>query len=85
MMSTLTVEQIRMARAALGWSFEIMAEKCGVSSRTLRRIESEDGLQKATSANLRLIRETLQGAGIEFIGDADDGPGVRLWPKSNQS
>ena len=85
MMSTLTVEQIRMARAALGWSFEIMAEKCGVSSRTLRRIESEDGLQKATKANLRLIRETLQAAGIEFIGDAGEGPGVRLWANSNQS
>ena len=85
MMSTLTVEQIRMARAALGWSFEIMAEKCGVSSRTLRRIESEDGLQKATKANLRLIRETLEAAGIEFIGEAGDGPGVRLWEKPNQS
>ena len=85
MMSTLTVEQMRMARAALGWSFEIMAEKCGVSSRTLRRIESEDGLQKATNANLRLIRETLQAAGIEFIGDELNGPGVRLWAKSNQS
>ena len=85
MMSTLTVEQMRMARAALGWSFEIMAEKCGVSSRTLRRIESEDGLQKATNANLRLIRETLQANGIEFIGDAGEGPGVRLWSKPNQS
>ena len=85
MMSTLTVEQIRMARAALGWSFETMAEECGVSSRTLRRIESEDGLQKATNANLRLIRETLQAAGIEFIGEACDGPGVRLWSNSNQS
>jgi transcriptional regulator with XRE-family HTH domain len=84
-MSTLTVEQMRMARAALGWSFETMAEKCGVSSRTLRRIESEDGLQKATNANLRLIHETLQAAGIEFIGDAGEGPGVRLWSKSNQS
>ena len=85
MMSTLTIEQMRMARAALGWSFETMAEKCGVSSRTLRRIESEDGLRKATNANLRLICETLQAAGIEFIGDAGEGPGVRLWTDPNQS
>ena len=75
---------MRMARAALGWSFEVMAEKCGVSSRTLRRIESEDGIQKATIANLRLIRETLEAAGIEFIGEAGDGPGVRLWAKPNR-
>ena len=84
-MSTLTVEQMRMARAALGWSFEMMADKCGVSSRTLRRIESEGGLDSATNANLRLIRETLQTAGIEFIGDEGNGPGVRLWSNSNQS
>jgi transcriptional regulator with XRE-family HTH domain len=76
---------MRMARAALGWSFEVMADKCGVSARTLRRIESEDGLMKATKANLRLIRETLEAAGIEFIGNAADGPGVRLWSKSNLS
>ena len=82
-MSTLTVEQMRMARAVLGWSFEIMAEKCGVSARTLRRIESEDGLMKATKANLRLIRETLEAAGIEFIGEPGEGPGVRLWTKQN--
>ena len=82
-MSTLTVEQIRMARAVLEWSFEIMAEKCGVSARTLRRIESEDGLMKATKANVRLIRETLEAAGIEFIGEAGEGPGVRLWTKPN--
>ena len=75
---------MRMARAALGWSFEVMAEKCGVSSRTLRRIESEDGLQKATNANLRLIRETLEAAGIEFIGEDGDGPGVRLWARPNR-
>ena len=84
-MSTLTVDQIRMARAALAWSFEIMAKKSGVSSRTLRRIESEGGLKNATNANLRLIRETFEAAGIEFIGAAGEGPGVRLWSKSNLS
>jgi len=78
-MSRLTVEQIRMARAALGWTFEILGEQCSVSARTLRRIESEDGLNKATEANLKLIRTTLEDAGIEFIGDATEGPGVRLW------
>ena len=84
-MSTLTVDQIRMARAALGWSFEVMAEKSGVSSRTLRRIESECGLKNATNANMRLIRETLEAEGIEFIGEAGEGPGVRLWSKPNLS
>ena len=70
-----------MARAALGWTFEVFGEKCSVSARTLRRIESEDGLNKATEANLKLIRATLEAAGIEFIGDATEGPGARLWSK----
>ena len=81
----MTSEQIKMARAALDWSIDVLAEKTDVSSRTIKRIEAQVGIPVATEANLRLIRETLQAAGIEFIGDAGEGPGVRLWSKSNQS
>ena len=81
----MTSEQIKMARAALDWSIDVLAEKTDVSSRTIKRIEAQVGIPVATEANLRLIRETLQAAGIEFIGNAGDGPGVRLWSKSNQS
>ena len=77
----ITVQQLQMARAALGWSLDVLGEKSGVSSRTIRRIESEGGLKKATAANLKLIKQTLEEAGIEFIGSANDGPGVRLWKK----
>ena len=72
-------KQIRMARVALGWSIQTLSENCTVSVRTINRIESEGGLDKATPANLRLIRTTLEAAGVEFIGGANDGPGVRLW------
>jgi len=68
-----------MARAALGWSISMLAEHSAVSVSTIKRLESEDGLNKATEANLKLIRTTLEAAGIEFIGDANEGPGVRLW------
>ena len=81
----LTCDQIRMSRAALGWSISTLSEKSSVSVSTIKRIESHEGFKKATEANLRLIRETLQAAGIEFIGDAGDGPGVRLWAKPTQS
>lgn len=80
-MSTISILQIKMARAALGWSFEEFAKQCEVSARTLRRIESEDGLRNATPANIRLIRETLEAAGVEFIGAPGEGPGVRLWAR----
>jgi len=81
-MSSVTVSQLRMARAALNWTLSDLAEASSVSSRTIRRIESENGLERATPANLKLIRETLEAAGIEFIGTAEEGPGVRLWSKS---
>ena len=81
----LTCNQIRMSRAALEWSIPELSERSSVSVSTIKRLESEEGFKKATEANLRLIRETLQAAGIEFIGDAGEGPGVRLWSKSDQS
>ena len=68
-----------MARAALGWSIEKLAEESAVGVRTINRMEAQSGTSKATKANLRLIRSTLEDAGIEFIGDAAEGPGGRLW------
>ena len=73
-----------MARAALGWSVEKLAKESAVGVRTIHRIEAQDGLPNATAGNLKLIRETLQSAGIEFIGTPDDGPGIRIH-KSTQS
>ena len=75
----LTSEQIKMARAALGWSIDVLAEKTSISSRTIKRIEATFGIPNATAANLKLIKQTLEQAGVEFIGSVDDGPGVRLW------
>ena len=74
-----------MSRAALGWSISKLSERSSVSISTIKRLETEEGFNKATEANLRLIRETLQAAGIEFVGDADEGPGVRLWSKPDLS
>ena len=76
-----TAEQIKMARAALGWTIETLAKRSEVGVRTINRIEGQVGLPTATSANLKLIQLTLEQAGIEFIGTVDEGPGVRLWKK----
>ena len=62
-----------------------MSERSSVSVSTIKRIESEEGFKKATAGNLKLIRETLEAAGIEFVGEANDGPGIRLWAKPNHS
>lgn len=63
----------------MNWSTQKLAAESGVSSRTLNRIETKEGFAAATQANLKLVELTLTAVGIEFIGDATDGPGVRLW------
>ena len=79
----LTVGQLKMARSALSWSIQLLAEKSLVSVRTIKRIESEGMIDKVTPANMKLLRDTLEAAGIEFIGEPGEGPGVRLWTKQN--
>ena len=80
-MSSITYQQIKMARAALGWSIQALSAKSLVSVRTIKRIESENGLATATPGNIRLIVSTLESAGVEFVGSPGEGPGVRLWQK----
>ena len=78
-MSIFACEQIKMARAALNWSVADLASMSKVSVSTIKRIESEGGFGRATPANLKLIRETLEAAGVEFVGAPGEGPGIRLW------
>jgi predicted transcriptional regulator len=74
----LTGRQIRCARAALRISVEKLSERTGVSSRTIKRIEAQDGVTNSTRANLLSIKSALEAAGIEFIGAPGDAPGIRI-------
>ena len=77
--SSLSPQQIRMARASLNWSVADLSKMSEVSVSTIKRMETDMGIKSATLANLKLIRETLEAAGVEFVGGPEDGPGVRLW------
>jgi transcriptional regulator with XRE-family HTH domain len=70
--------QIRSARAALGWSAGALADRSGVSLRTLLRFEQVDGVPPSRSSTLIDVQKALEAAGIEFIGAPEDGPGIRL-------
>ena len=48
-----------------------------VGVRTNHIIEVQFGLLTSTNANLKLMCETVEAAGTEFIGALEDGPGVR--------
>ena len=73
-----TAQQIRSARAAIGWSIQVLSDKSSVSVRTIKRIESAVGTPNSTAANLQAIKSTLEAAGIEFVGAPGDRPGIRL-------
>jgi transcriptional regulator with XRE-family HTH domain len=68
--------QVRMARAALGWSVRDLASKAGLSPNTVSRFENGAGARVDT---LGQIQDVLERAGIIFVAaDETGGPGVRL-------
>ncbi|NTH66605.1 helix-turn-helix transcriptional regulator [Agrobacterium rhizogenes] len=67
--------QFRMARAALDWGIVEFAERAGVSTNTLVRLERGEELKPSTLDHLRTV---LEEAGIEFIAEGDDWFGVRV-------
>jgi transcriptional regulator with XRE-family HTH domain len=75
----LTGIQIRSARGALGWSVQDLADRTGVGTATIVRYEASYGVPPSRKDNLKVIRKTLESAGIEFLGNAEEGPGIRIW------
>jgi transcriptional regulator with XRE-family HTH domain len=74
----LSSNQIRAARALLGWSGTDLADLSGVGITTLRRYELQRGIPSANTNVLMMIKKTLESAGIEFTGDPLVNPGVTL-------
>ena len=74
----LTGVQIKAARTALKWSADVLASRSDIASKTVRRIETSDGIPNTTAATLSKIQAALEAAGIEFIGTPGDGPGIRV-------
>ena len=62
----------------LRWSAKKLAEASGLSWPTIQRMESSRGVPSGLSKNLELVQRTLEEAGIIFIDENDEGPGVRL-------
>ena len=75
----LFVEQVKAARALLGWSQSELADHAGISVATLKRLESFSGMLRGTVETAWRIQGALEKAGIIFIdADESNGPGVRL-------
>jgi len=67
--------QCRMARAATGFGVRELAKAAGVSPDTVARHERGEELRPATIA---AIRSALEAAGVIFLPENGNGPGVAL-------
>jgi transcriptional regulator with XRE-family HTH domain len=73
-----SIRQIKAARALLNWSQEDLAREAAVSIPTVKRLEAGSGELGGRVETARKLRETLEAAGIEFLGEVGRGIGVRL-------
>jgi transcriptional regulator with XRE-family HTH domain len=67
--------QCRMARAALGLALRDLAAAAKVSIDTVARFERGEELKERT---VEALQRALEEAGIIFIDENGEGPGVRL-------
>ena len=73
--------QIKAARYLLEWTAQDLSIRSEVSVVTVRRYELAHGIPDGRVGPLMKIKQTLEEAGIEFLGDPVKSPGVRLHPK----
>lgn len=68
--------QCRAARGLLRWTQADLAQASSVSEVTIRNFENEKSVPQR--ASLSVIRAALEAAGVLFIEQNGNGPGVRL-------
>ncbi len=73
-----SIRQIKAARALVAWSQEELAVASGVSLATVKRLESQDGEVGGRAETGERLRSALEAAGIIFVEENGEGPGVRL-------
>ncbi|WGG60819.1 helix-turn-helix transcriptional regulator [Brucella intermedia] len=62
----ITAHQTRAARALLGWTQEMLADRARVSLTALKRMESINGL-RVYESTADQVRRVLEAQGIVFI------------------
>lgn len=73
-----TIRQVKAARALLGWSQGDLASKSGVSKPTVARLEAGDGDLGGYADTRDKLLQAFEAAGVIFIEENGEGPGVRL-------
>lgn len=73
-----TGRQIAAARALLAMGQAALAEAASISVPTLKRMEASSGTPTGMTNNVRAVVTALEDAGVIFVAENDEGPGVRL-------
>lgn len=74
-------EQVRAARALIRWEQKDLADASDVSLPTIKRLEVQPGSLAAQGRTVDAIRRALETAGVIFVDENGEGPGVRLRKK----
>jgi transcriptional regulator with XRE-family HTH domain len=72
-----TTAQIRAGRHLLGLSQADVAAATGLSLPTIKRAESDREVSVSDEA-IAAIKAALENAGVIFVAENGEGPGVRL-------
>jgi transcriptional regulator with XRE-family HTH domain len=65
-----------MARAALNWSLQQLADASGVHRNTISNFET--GRYAGEPEKIEAMQRALEAAGVIFTPENGDGPGVKL-------
>jgi len=76
--SRLTGRQIAAGRTLAGLGQGAVARAARISVPTLRRMEASAGPAAGMANNVAAVRSALETAGVIFVGENGEGPGVRL-------
>ncbi|WP_114966802.1 helix-turn-helix transcriptional regulator [Alkalilacustris brevis] len=75
----MTGNQLRAARALAGLDQSHLAESAGVSVNTIRNLEGAGaGLVKSRMDTVHKLVAALEAAGVVFLPENGNGPGVAL-------
>jgi hypothetical protein len=70
--------QIKAARALLGITAAQLGAISDVPHRTVQRLEAHKGIPPSRGGTLDRVKLALEQAGIEFLGDPMECPGVQM-------
>ena len=80
---SITPEQVRAGRALLNMSQSCLAKLANLGLSTV--VDFEKSRRRVSDGSLDAIRAALQKAGVVFVSENGDGPGVRLSKRMKRS